>query len=125
MRDRGTRENRREECFWSFEFLALFAVSTVTAGSIASPTDGGKEVKNLSSKGLTHFIPSLGRGGERLWGRCLGGEVDETPRQLTVVKPSGSVMELIVIAVFVAADVTKSSLANSQRASFFSKRAIL
>ncbi len=94
------------------------------AGSIASPADGGKEVKNLPSKGLTCFIPSLGWGGERLWGRCLGGEVDETPLQLTVVKPSGSVMELIVVAVSVAADVTESSLANRQRASFSSKRGI-
>ncbi len=108
-----------------FEFLALFAVSTVTAGSIASPTDGGKEFKNLSSKRLTHFIPSLGQGGEQLWGRYLGGEVDETPRQLIVVKPSGSVMELIAIAVSMVADVTESSLANRQRASFSSKRAIL
>ncbi len=112
MRDRRTRENGREECFRLFEFLAPFAVSTVTARSIASPTDGGKEVKNLSSKGLTRFIPSLGRGREWLWGRCLGDEVDEMPCQLTVVKPSGSVMELIAIAVSVAADVTESSLTN-------------
>jgi hypothetical protein len=62
--------------------------------------------------GLTRFIPSLGRGEERLWGRCLGGEVDEMPRQLTVVKPSGSVMELIAVAVSMAADVTESSLVN-------------
>ncbi len=94
------------------------------AGSIASPTDGGKKVKNLLSKGLTIFIPSLGRGGERLWGCCLGGEVDETPHQLTVMKPSGSVMELIAVAVSVVADVTESSLANRQRASFSYERAI-
>ncbi len=78
----------------------------------------------MLSKGLTHFIPSLGQGGEWLWGRCLGGEVDETPHQLTVVKPSGSVMKLIAVAVSVEADVTESSLANRQCASFSSKRAI-
>jgi hypothetical protein len=99
---------------------ALIAAPTVTAGSIACPLDGGKEVENLSLKRLTHFILLPGREGEWLWGRCLGGEEDdEPPGQLTVVNPSGSVTELIAVAVSLAADMTESSLAKSLRASFF------
>jgi hypothetical protein len=105
---------------------ALIAAPMVTAGSIACPLAGGREVTNLSLKRLTRFISLPGQGGERLWVHCLGGEEDDaTPQGLTVVNPSGSVTELIAMAVLLAADMTESSLAKSQRASFSSKRAIL
>jgi hypothetical protein len=67
---------------------------------------------------------SPGRGGEQLWGLCLGGEENEpTPRQLTVVNLSASVMELIAVAMSAAA-VIKSSLAKSWHATFSSARAM-
>ncbi len=98
----------------------------VMAESIACPPDGGKEDKNLSLKRFTRFISLPGRGGDWLWGCCLGGEEDDAPpQQLTVVNPSESVTELSAVAVSLVADVTKSSLANSRRASFSSERAIL
>ncbi len=62
----------------------------------------------MSLKRFTCFLSLPGLGGERLWGRCLEGEEDDAPpRQLTVVNPSGSVTELIAIAVSLVADVTK------------------
>jgi hypothetical protein len=62
---------------------------------------GRNVVRNLSSKGfllLPPLFPWLVR--ERLWGQSLGGEeVKDPPGWLTVVKPSESMIELIVIAV--------------------------
>ncbi len=92
--------------------------------------NGRNVVRNLSSKGFLLLPPLFPwRVGERLWGQSLGGEeVEDPPRRLTVVKPSKSVIELIVVAVsfaFVLMDKEsdRGSLLNILTASFSLVRA--
>ena len=69
-------------------------------------------------------MPKSGRGGERLWRRCFGGEEDLPLRARTVVKPSVSVMELWIVNALVASELVDPAEAYLLRASFSSERAI-
>ncbi len=91
---------------------------------------GRNVVRNLSSKGFLLLPPLFPwRVGEKLWGKSLGGEeLEDPPGWLTAVKPSKSMIELIIVAVsfaFVLMDkeLGRGSLSNILVASFSLVRA--
>ena len=84
-----------------------------------------KEVIHCSLNRLTLAASLLRRGGQRHWGRCLGGEEDSPPCLLTTVNPSASVIELYNGRASVATDVTNPSMVKIRHASFSSNCAPL
>ena len=107
-RERGTIEDVEKKCC----SLSICLTHNSMEMSVSSRVPQGalKEFKKLSSNGLTLSVPTFGRGGERLWSRCFGGEEGLPPRTQTAVNPLASVIELYIVGASVDAEATNPSI---------------
>ena len=89
---------------FSYEFHGTLCIQCGAAGH-------AERVQKIFLKWINPCHPIAQTGGDRFWSCCFGGEEDLSPRRLTAVNLSASVMELYIVEASVAAEATNPPMA--------------